>query len=371
MQAYFVGVVPPPVTGMTSVTKAVLERLETGLPIRRHAVSRPGWASNRVWSVYKHVALLRQCVSAALRMGRGDVVYCAMNADIGLYGDWAIASAARLRGARLIVHHHSFSYITDPDARVARFLRIAGPNVVHVMLCHGMRRRFSERYGPVQAIIVGNDAWTKAAIPVADTPRGTLRTVGFLSNITREKGIDTALACFRALSAAGRDLNFVIAGPAASAEIKRELDAFVAEDPGRRRLAGPVYGAAKTSFFEEIDALVFPTRYRVEADPLVVHESVSRGVPVLATPRGCLPERIGVAEHIGPDDPSFADWAAQKLAAWHTDPDAYRQASAEVLRHISDRDREAERECQAFLDLFRPDALGAERLPLAAPKSPG
>lgn len=371
MQVHFIGVVPPPVTGMTSVTKSVLDRLAASMTLRRHTVSRPGWASDRVWSAYKHAAIFARCLGAAFAIKRDDVVYCALNSDAGVYGDWLIATATRLRGARLVVHHHSFSYITDADSRVARFLRIAGSNVDHVMLCNRMKTGFIERYGPARALVVGNDSWTKASVPVADEPRTSLRTVGFLSNITREKGIDTALACFRALHDAGHDLSFVIAGPSMTAEVQAELDAFVAEDPSRRRLAGPVYGATKAAFFAEVDALVFPTRYRIEADPLVVHEAVSQGIPVLATSRGCLPERIGVADHIGPDDPSFATWAVAKLGAWDRDPEAYRDASARVLTHVTARGAEADRECQAFVELLRPGASGPDSLSLAAPRSSG
>ena len=46
---------------------------------------------------------------------------------------------------------------------------------------------------------------------------------------------------------------------------------------------GPVAGAAKQRFFETIDIFFFPSRYRMEAQPLVMLEALSYGVATLAT----------------------------------------------------------------------------------------
>jgi glycosyltransferase involved in cell wall biosynthesis len=77
----------------------------------------------------------------------------------------------------------------------------------------------------------------------------------------------------------------VIAGPLQE-DIAEMRDEFV-QRPNAKYL-GPVYGADKQRFFEQLDFLVFPSYYANEAEPLVVLESLSYGVPVIATKRGCL-----------------------------------------------------------------------------------
>ena len=53
---------------------------------------------------------------------------------------------------------------------------------------------------------------------------------------------------------------------------------------------GPRYGRDKDAFYDSIDVLVFPTQN--EAEPLVVHEAIERGVPVIAYGSGAIPEII-------------------------------------------------------------------------------
>ena len=49
---------------------------------------------------------------------------------------------------------------------------------------------------------------------------------------------------------------------------------------------GPLYGKDIEFFFSEIDFLLYPTKN--DAEPLVLYEAISKGVPVLSYNRGCI-----------------------------------------------------------------------------------
>jgi glycosyltransferase involved in cell wall biosynthesis len=91
---------------------------------------------------------------------------------------------------------------------------------------------------------------------------------------------------------------------------------------------GPQYGAAKDAFYEGIDVLIFPTRYENETEGIVNHEAMSRGIPVIAYGRGCIPEIVGAdcGLVIDPAEP-FVPAALTKLENWLADPAAFQAAS--------------------------------------------
>ena len=93
-------------------------------------------------------------------------------------------------------------------------------------------------------------------------------TIGFLSNITAEKGIFLFFDALRALREEGLCFRAVIAGPVSPIIADRfscELD----NAPEATYLGG-VYGASKALFFQNIDLLLFPTIYQNEAEPVTI-----------------------------------------------------------------------------------------------------
>ncbi|OYU71979.1 MAG: hypothetical protein CFE32_25085, partial [Alphaproteobacteria bacterium PA3] len=57
---------------------------------------------------------------------------------------------------------------------------------------------------------------------------------------------------------------------------------------------GAVGAEEKKRFFEAVAFFVFPTQYKNEAEPVVILEALSAGVPVVAFQRGCIAELIPV-----------------------------------------------------------------------------
>lgn len=94
-----------------------------------------------------------------------------------------------------------------------------------------------------------------------------------------------------------------------------------AAPPGRVRFSGPLVGPALETAYAQADLLVLPSRG--ESYGMVVTEALARGIPVLATAVGGVPEALGRA----PDGtvpgmlvpPAVPDLAAA-LHAWVADP---------------------------------------------------
>jgi glycosyltransferase involved in cell wall biosynthesis len=90
----------------------------------------------------------------------------------------------------------------------------------------------------------------------------------------------------------------------------------------RIRFVGPVQGTALDQAYASCDLFVLPSR--AETYGMVVTEALARGLPVLATAVGGVPEALGRASDgtrpgllIPPDDPAAL---ADALRAWLTDP---------------------------------------------------
>ena len=155
--------------------------------------------------------------------------------------------------------------------------------------------------------------------PIDESARtGSLR-VGFLSNITLDKGIVEYFEVIEAAALGNINVSGVIAGPLAP-EVKdffgKRIKEFSNVD-----YRGPVYADSKKHFFESIDVLFFPTRYVNEAEPVTILEALGHGIPVISFSRGCIKEVVMhesglVVEHS--DD--FVRVVLQRLSAFASDP---------------------------------------------------
>jgi glycosyltransferase involved in cell wall biosynthesis len=108
-------------------------------------------------------------------------------------------------------------------------------------------------------------------------------TFGFLGRLADEKGVGSLLDAFRSVSVPGARLLVAGTGPLAE-ELTRDV-------PPTVDLLGHVTGAAKEQFFTDIDCLVVPSVWPEPAG-LVVCEAAGRGIPVIATTAGGLPEYV-------------------------------------------------------------------------------
>lgn len=227
------------------------------------------------------LAVTRALAAVALRRSRA--LYMPVLAGRGTLVTIALAGLARLRGVPIALHHHSFAYLDRRWRILAWLVGAAGPHAEHVVLCETMARRLREQYGVRRTRVVGNAAF---AAPPARSPEACDRppTLGFVGALSREKGLDAFLELARR---AAPDVRALVAGPKVDGEAETLLAAASRElsDSLIRRPASD----DRDALFAGIDLLILPSRYRHEAQPLVVLEALARGIPVIAAGRGCLP----------------------------------------------------------------------------------
>ncbi|WP_165637274.1 glycosyltransferase family 4 protein [Bradyrhizobium shewense] len=204
---------------------------------------------------------------------------------------------ARVRNRQIMIHHHSFAYINERKVLTAIITKIAGQAAIHVVLCSCMAQKLRTLYSDArQVICLSNLALMEATGSVNLHARGLertglLRSVGYLSNITVEKGFLTFIEVVEKLHKSCPNIRAIIAGPFSDNE-SREAFELALNRGVPLEYRGPVYGEAKEEFFSAIDILLFPTRYVNEAEPIVILESVTQGVPVVASARGCISEML-------------------------------------------------------------------------------
>ena len=326
--------------GMTAVTANVVEMLRAHgtdpavLQGGRGRSRRPAYQRLR-----RQVTLLLQAARLVpLRRSGCGVLYLPSDSRGGLPRVLLTMLVARGLGFAVVLHHHVFTYVDRRSLWMAAICRVGGRRLRHVVLCPGMDEAFRARYAPKGAVaVVSNVAFGGLARP-AGSPvvvgAQRERRIGIFGNLTRDKGI----VDFLELVERCRDLpsiEFLAGGPVAD-ELRDVFDEQVAS--GAVVATGPLYGDDRTAFLRDLDLLVFPSTYRAEAEPLVIWEAVSLGVPVVAYGRGCIGEQLP-ADHVVRDLDALVAW----VRAFVDDPSDRRRAAsarAETVPAVRAAERE-------------------------------
>lgn len=327
---------PPPVHGFAVIMAALADEIE-----HKVSLGRVDLSADRGGRVATHLAQAGRCLAACLRIARprnrGAIAAIGVNGGLGQLYTIALAATARLFRRSVILHHHSYFYINRPSRLMATLVRVAGPQAVHVFLSEAMARAFRARYAaPIRQDVLNNALFVP---PRPQRPRedGPLR-IGLLSNLSREKGLHDFLALARRLHEAGSPVECLLAGPARLDSDRKLIEE--AQQRGELLWRGPLYGAQKDDFFDEIDLFVFPTRYEFEAQPTVIYEAFAAGVPVIARQRGTIAEQVRACLSSIPPDEDFTTLAAAQISALATGPADGVQALSDMARayHATDAD---------------------------------
>ena len=301
-----VGPLPPVPHGAAMVTEHVLGRLHD-LDAARVLVYDTG-AEPR--TTPERLRTIARSLLSLLRPGRGlRSVYVTGAAGELLWFQVVLVTLARVLGHRVVFHHHNFSYLHERSLVMRLLTRCGGPRLEHVVLCPTMGRALQDAYPAVRHVTVCSNASLLAAPSDADAPpvRASDQplVVGMLSNLTREKGVATAIDTLRELLAAGVDARMLLAGPCFGDGVEELVLEAVAELDGRLEWIGPVAPADVPDVYRRLDLFVFPTTYRNEAEPLVVLDAARLGVPSVVHATGCLEGMVAPA-HAVPLGDDFA-----------------------------------------------------------------
>lgn len=288
---------------------------------------------------FRRILSFAHAYFSLLKAGPSDAVYLTYEAGYGIIYLAPIAIIARMRGIQVWVHHHTSAHTITRSHRFAWLLRLLPINCQHIALSDKMSRDLLTIYAisSRNCVRCGNASLLRQKATPPDPPNAILGqkpirqsralSLGFISNISKEKGALEALALFDIYVRHFPDARLIVAGPLMDEECNHELTARLTQKGSRITYLGQVSGTAKNDFFEGIDVLVFPTQYQYEAQPLVVLESLEKEKPTLTTNVGYLGEMLSeVGWAYQPKD--YQALAYAQLNAWTSDPLQYAAAAA-------------------------------------------
>ncbi len=328
----FVGPLPPPVNGFSSVCAMMLERLRAIMPVDvfDRAPSVRARTSGRLRQLARPARYLAACIAR-----RDAVLYVALSGGRGQWLDLTYLLVGKLFRRQIYLHHHSFVYINSPT-RLNHMLFALVRNDAHIVLSDMMGAALTRTYGlcPDMVKVVSNAAFFAAG----EEPRppgedSAPLQLGFLSNITFEKGIVEFFSILRRLRQDGIPYRAHIAGPCspeARQELERQLRA--ARDV---EYVGPLYGAQKDQFYRQLDVFLFPTNYVNEAEPLVIYEAMRQGVHVIACDRGSIAEMLGNGAGLAVAREKIVESAAARLAQFSADRTALADAKRRSIQQAN------------------------------------
>ena len=311
------GQFPPPVHGFSYITQQMTELLSrqydtTVIDLVPH--TKKNGISYHLRRLFLTIKGSGTIICHRFKKGKTPV-YIACEGGLGLVYIVILAIAARLVGKAIILHHHSFNYVDKKIFLMSLLLGIMGKRVTHIFLCPLMGRRFATRYNRmVRGVTISNSAFVEDVTPpMQQSKKGKTLTIGLLSNLNEEKGLSLFIETLEKSLEAGLNVKGVLAGPPVS-----EKDRITIEDAKKKfgdkfDYLGPVYGKDKDNFFKRINIFLFPTEYVNEAQPTVIAESLSYGVPVLSYERGCICDQVGSCGSVFEKNQNFPESAVRWL----------------------------------------------------------
>ncbi|MCC9654430.1 glycosyltransferase family 4 protein [Rhodopirellula halodulae] len=341
------------------MTERIVREMQRQFSLRVFDIGKNGRPRGRRWQLKK----LIRSVFSALRIfswkRRGqERLYLVLNSASGLIYNLAQVIAGRGRGFEMVVHHHVWSYLSKRDWRMDLIIRFLGDNAVHVVACPEMASALEKvyarrlRFAYVTPGIVGLPEQSEP--DNAPNTGGRAFRLGMLSNLTIEKGLGDAIETFAELRRRDRDVELILAGPAAEPEARRRIADAQQKYGDRIHVLGPVYGDEKTAFYREIDAFLFPTRYRNESWGIVLNEALMAGVPVITLRRGCIGYLVGkTGGTLAAHDNDYVETATSQIEHWIKEPAQYAKATGMARSRGNELREEAEAQLTCFLDGFQ------------------
>tara|TARA_B110000037_G_scaffold97709_1_gene114560 strand:+ start:9238 stop:10281 length:1044 start_codon:yes stop_codon:yes gene_type:complete len=279
---------------MTNATHAVWTLI--GKPKTIHFDKVYGWLSKRKMTYV--ITAIHSIVSLAriLMERKPSIVYlCYNQGKIGRLISFIIVYVAEIAGHQVVIHHHVYGYIRNSGLLEPISFKGVSSSVFHLSLgqsmtedliknCHIDRNRISS---------LRNFYAIKTPDVIPSQPNKNIGrteiTFGFISNITIEKGIGE-IEWLSSMIDPHDAVRIIIAGGCNNQAVEKMLERLVANKSVNIEWLGPVYGDEKAKFFSKIDCLLFPTLYMNEAQPLVLIEAASYGLPFISYNRGGIVE---------------------------------------------------------------------------------
>jgi glycosyltransferase involved in cell wall biosynthesis len=290
---------PNPVHGMSNVNLAVLNYAKK-LNLNTKIINTvPSYLSKHfntsLWGPFKilHTFCCYIKLFFALTSNIGGVIYRPINGGSGQIYDLVYILLCRLFNNKIYIHHHSFNYLNSRSSLFGLLNKFAGKFSTHIVLGKKMGTLLTELYGIKEdnIKIVSNLAFFEVQTPVESVNNEEQIKIGHLANLCVEKGVDIFIDICRSLH--NKKINFTaeLAGPCVDDTTKKLVLDAIKELP-QLRYVGPLYAENKDLFYQNLDCFIFPSKYKNEAEPLVLYEAALNGAYLVGSRRGCMEDVI-------------------------------------------------------------------------------
>lgn len=278
---------PPPVTGMTLVNQRFVAELQRRGTLTVINLSEGGAGRRRSWKFVRSLRHLRASVRVLFGAAGSGSLYLAINSGPAVTLDIVLVSAARIRRRPVYLHHHSFRFINSPSKLLRCLYRVGGDGITDIVLCQKMAAGLRLAYGRSQFRLVPNSVDSGQLTIASPRESGPIR-LGHLSNLSLEKGVGRVIKAFEHAKECGLPVELHLAGRFATDDARSVVVRALSAWPGEVVHHGFIAGDEKRNFYAGLNFFLYPTDYIVEAQPLVLLEALSAGVPVITSDRGCI-----------------------------------------------------------------------------------
>ena len=319
-----IGTFPPPVHGLSLVNKAMKDEfVKVGLkPLVLDISSK---SLNRTF-INIFLRLLKSILAILkfffyISINKPIYIYIGLSGGYGQIYDLFFITVGTLFKAKIFIHHHSFAYLNKTSILTKLIVYISRNSAVHIVLCETMGEKLLQYNKNINIEILSNAVFLKSSNSHFFDINNKYLIIGFLSNISFEKGIKEYFEVLRKLINDGYLVNGIIAGPITNIQSKKYLHSNL-EELKEICYLGKIEAKEKEGFLNKIDLLLMPTKYNNEAEPLVIHEAMSHGIAVIACDRGCIsniiPENTGV---VIKNDEQYISQALNQIIFWIKNPE--------------------------------------------------
>lgn len=242
---------------------------------------------------------LRRLVRAAISIissKSAPIVYLSLNANLGMVFTLLYVVVARIKRGRVIIHHHTRRHLVNWNFLFFLISKLSGNNTFHIVICEVMASQLRSKYSCQRRVYsLSNVYYMK---PVSFIKKGSIGetsgvVLGMLGNLSYQKGLGVALRSFQRAKKLGLAKKLILAGPADSYEVVRQIEAY--RSMGVEWLGGVYSQKKKEEFFGSIDVFLFPSHYINETQGIVNLEALSSGTPVIATKICCIESDLDCA----------------------------------------------------------------------------
>lgn len=338
------GIFPPPVVGMAIVN----QKLADALAVEGFRVSiineSPFFLGGRIirlsrlirfWSAWKKLLFSNEA---------DNIVYIALSGRWGQLYDLVTALIARIKRYPIVVHHHSFAYLYNRNLLSSILFMILGEKTTHIALCKTAQELLWAQYHISNILLLSNLVFFPSHPSVHSISKPV--NLGFIGTVTIEKGAHIVIDLAYAIKAENLPYKITIAGPCYDDRLKARIEE--AQRNGVLEWKGLITGYEKEVFWQSIDALIFPSSYLDESEPLVIWEAMAAGVPVLTCRRGCIKEQLGMTGYLF-DHVNFTESVISILKLWHNNPTLYQKEVSKVRKQYLQAREEAVQQWKNFV----------------------